>query len=414
MSTFPESRASLSTSPLLREAREFLWAHDPWVLERQMELTSIPAPPFQEGARGQRMLENLRDLGMSDAARDEVGNVTALFPSGGKAREGPEARPLILSAHLDTVFPPGTDVTPRQEEDRILAPGIADDGRGLAALLALVRVVRELRPTLPFPLLFVATVGEEGVGDLRGVRHLFRHGGPGREARGFISLDGVGLDKVIHRGVGSLRYRLRLEGSGGHSWADWGAANPIHVLARIVTHAQAMTLPTAPRTTLTVARWGGGKSVNALPQEAWAEVDLRSEGEEELEGLGEELLSLVRREAADHGDDLHLEVEALGHRPAGRTPPEADLVRVAREATLRLGVEPVLASSSTDANVPMALGIAAITLGAGGEAGGIHTLDEWYRNRKGPEGILRALLTVLLLAETTEETTPAPPSGPPR
>jgi acetylornithine deacetylase/succinyl-diaminopimelate desuccinylase-like protein len=369
---------------------------DPWVLEVQKELTAIPAPSFEEGPRGERMAELFREVGLRAVRADEVGNVLA---------EGPEAptSPFVISAHLDTVFPPGTDVTPRTVDALIRAPGIADDGRGLAALLALARVLSSVELPLPFPVLFVATVGEEGIGNLRGVRHLFRNGGPGSDARGFISLDGVGLDRIITRGVGSTRLRVTLRGPGGHSWTDWGLPNPIHTLGRIVTDLEELPIPSTPRTTATVARWGGGRSINAIPQEAWVEVDLRSEGSEALERLEEafsrrcqEAVSRTRVPEGESGDVLKLEITELGRRPAGTTPPESPLVRRAIQATRACGVEPQLASSSTDANVPMALGIPAITLGAGGKAGGIHTLDEWYSNSKGPEGILRALYTLLL------------------
>ena len=245
----------------------------------------------------------------------------------------------------------------------------------------------------------MATVGEEGAGDLRGVRHLFREGGPGRRARGFISLDGVGLDQVIHRGVGSTRLRLRLTGPGGHSWTDWGTPNPIHALGRIVGEVETLPLPSRPRTTATVARVGGGKSINAIPEEAWLEVDLRSEGREELHRLEEAFLTRCHREwtGKEKGasSPLGLDVEEMGRRPAGATDPREPLVRSALAATRELGVEARLTASSTDANLPMSLGIPAVTLGAGGRAGGIHTLNEWYSNEEGPEGILRALLTLL-------------------
>jgi len=344
------------------------------------------------------MAELFKEVGLAGVRVDGVGNVLAEFP-------GALGAPLIVSAHLDTVFPAGTDVVPRVANEIILAPGIADDGRGLAALLAMARVLSELRPPFTFPLLFVATVGEEGIGNLRGVRHLFREDGPGAAARGFISLDGVGLDRIINRGVGSARMRITLRGPGGHSWTDWGLPNPIHALGRIVTALEEIPLPPAPRTTATVARWGGGRSINAIPQDAWVEVDLRSEGEAELRRLEEALLARCRKEGSngpeesrDSPRDLEMEWTDLGRRPPGVTPPDSPLVKAAVRATEAVGAEPVLAASSTDANVPMSLGIPAITLGAGGKAGGIHTLDEWYANWKGPEGILRALYTLLFLS----------------
>ncbi|MGW8265935.1 MAG: M20/M25/M40 family metallo-hydrolase, partial [Longimicrobiales bacterium] len=257
--------------PGLKEARALLRELDPWVLRTQMELTAIPAPSFGEGPRGERIAELFRDMGLGNVRMDEVGNVLAELTGDNRGN------PFILSAHLDTIFPPGTDVTPRVSDALIRAPGIADDGRGLAALLASGRVLSRTPLRHPSPLLFVATVGEEGVGNLRGVRHLFRNGGVGAKARGFISLDGVGLERIITRGVGSTRLHVELRGPGGHSWTDWGLPNPIHTLGRIVTGLEDLPLPSAPKTTATVARWAGGKSINSIPQEAWLEVDLRED-----------------------------------------------------------------------------------------------------------------------------------------
>jgi acetylornithine deacetylase/succinyl-diaminopimelate desuccinylase-like protein len=379
-------------------------------LERQIEITSIPAPSFKEEARGKRMAELFREVGLQDVVIDEVGNVLGWYPgrwcSNRQKRAGAapaEHPPLIISAHLDTVFPEGTDVTPKREEGRIRAPGISDDGRGLAALLALARVMVDVTLTLPQPLLFVATVGEEGPGNLRGVRHLLAHRSGKIQGCGFVSLDGVGMDRIIHRGVGSTRLRLSLRGPGGHSWTDFGRPNPIHHLGRMVSRAGSLPLPPKPRSSLTVARWGGGTSINSIPQEAWVEVDLRSEGAAELKSLEEDLHRVCAEElenaseAPEGSGRLQLEVQEIGRRPAGYTDLSEPIVRAAVEATRLLGEKPRLVASSTDANLPMSLGIPAITMGAGGSGGGIHTLEEWYDNQKGPEGILRALLTVLLL-----------------
>lgn len=397
--------------PRVRKARRALLEQDGWIVDRQMELTAIPAPPFGEALRAERMADLFREVGLTRVAQDEEGNVLAAGPGSqgsdpsmawkpdGRGPEGSEGL-IVVSAHLDTVFPPETDVTPRRVDGRILAPGIADDGRGLAALLALAWASVHLPlPPLP-PLLFVATVGEEGAGDLRGARHLFREGGPGRSARGFLSLDGVGLDRIISVGVGSTRLRVRVAGPGGHSWTDWGIQNPIHTLGRIISAVDALSLPSDPRTTLTVARVGGGKSINAIPEEGWMEVDIRSRDQEELGRLEERFRGICRREEqrdADAGRKATMEIRELGRRPAGATAEDDPLVQAALKASQELGVAASLTASSTDANLPMSLAIPAITLGAGGRAGGIHTLQEWYSNEEGPEGILRALLTLLHL-----------------
>lgn len=397
---------SYLSRPGVKEAWAFLQAIDGWVLELQMELTAIPAPPLGEGPRGERMAHLFREVGLQDVRKDGVGNVLGEIWAEKDLESDTVSKeePLIVSAHLDTVFPPGTDVTPKWVGDRIKAPGISDDGRGLAALLALARVLMAVHLPLPFPLRFVATVGEEGTGNLRGVRHLFSGADGGGRPRGFISLDGAGLDRIINRGVGSTRLRITLRGSGGHSWTDFGRPNPIHALGRIVARAQALALSPDPKTTMTVARWGGGTSINSLPQEAWVEVDLRSEAGSELEALERDLVRVCGEEVGGSADpkrnpnELCMDVQEIGRRPAGSTETSEPLVRAALEATRILGEEPNLISSSTDANIPMSLGIPAITLGAGGAGGGIHTPEEWYHNREGPEGILRALLTLLLLS----------------
>lgn len=395
---------SLLQDPRVLRARDFLREQDDWILELQKELTGIPAPPYGEGPRGQRMKVLFREVGLQEVARDKAGNI--LGSTSGASRAAPR---LLVSAHLDTVFPEGTDVTPSVDGDRIYAPGIADDGRGLAVLLALARLATSLPPPSLPPLLFVATVGEEGAGNLRGVRHLFREDGPGRKVGGFISLDGVGLDRVINEGVGSTRLRVTLKGPGGHSWTDWDLPNPIHFLGKILAAMDTLPLPSRPRTTATVARCGGGKSINAIPQEAWMEVDLRSQGSGELERVEEALLSACRRILGGDGREseagLSLELEELGRRPAGSTDSGEPLVQAALAATRSLGVEPKLVASSTDANIPMSMGIPAITLGAGGRAGGIHTLNEWYSNEEGPEGAFRALLTLLVWGEVADQPT---------
>ena len=390
----------------LSEAAGFLRSHDSWVVDRQMELTAIPAPPFEEGPRGVRFAELFREVGLQRISTDEVGNVLGWYPAvpphpdSNGSPDTPEP-PLVVSAHLDTVFPPGTDVQPRISDGRIIAPGISDDGRGLAATLALARVFVELKPTVANPVLFVGTVGEEGPGDLRGVRHLVGAAPAILDTLGFISLDGVGMDRIITRGVGSTRFRLTLQGSGGHSWTDFGRANPIHALGAVVSRAQDLAISSEPRTTLTVARWGGGNSINAIPEDAWVEMDLRSEDGEKLEALEASVLAILEEEAGrpKASGILNLSVEYIGRRPAGRTPEDHPLVLAAKRATTMLGCEARSMASSTDANYPMSLGIPSITLGAGGRAGGIHTLAEWYENTLGPEGILRALLTALLFLE---------------
>jgi acetylornithine deacetylase/succinyl-diaminopimelate desuccinylase-like protein len=371
-------------------------ADDARTLEQQLLLASTPAPPFQEEERGRVLSRLLSEAGAGVPRVDEVGNIIArLGPAG--------PRPLVVSAHLDTVFPALQEIAFRQEGERWVGPGICDDARGLAVLVAFARALVRLDPLPDIPVLLVGTVGEEGVGNLRGVRHLFGAGGEGESAQGFISLDGAGINRIIASGVGSRRFRATVMGPGGHSWVDWGRVNPIHLLGRAIAGFDELTLP--PGTTLNVGRVEGGTSVNAIPARAWMEYETRSESEEhlaEVENAMVGVLESVVKEGsrgARLGEDAVLEVDPIGDRPAGTTSPDRPLVRAAVEATRALVNQAELAASSTDANLPMALGIPAITLGAGGEAGEAHTTREWYRNEKGPEGVLRALFTVLALEQ---------------
>jgi len=390
--------ARLADSEAFGAALARLRDDDERTLADQIELTGIPAPPFGEGARGRRYAELLADACAAPAWTDEVGNF--------RCRTGPEAEgaPIVVAAHLDTVFPEGTPITVARDGDRITGPGIGDDGRGLAAVLALARVLVGGGLRLRRPVLWVGTVGEEGAGDLRGVRHLFRDGGPGDGAAAFVSLDGAGTTRIVTRGVGSKRYRLGFEGPGGHSWSDWGVVNPLHALTRLAAALTRLTLP--PGSTLSLGRMAGGISVNAIPERAWMEVDVRSGRDpvlEELEGVVREAmeheLTEANRERRPGTPQLLATWERFGSRPAGTTPEDAPLVVAMRAATEHLFGTSELDASSTDANVPMSRGIPAVTVGAGGDAGLAHTTEEWYRNTQGPEGIARVLLGLVLLDE---------------
>lgn len=378
----------------VERARTLIYRDDARTLADQCALTEIAAPPFGEDARSRRMAELMEQAGLERVERDGLGNVVGWWGP-------PSLPPVIVSAHLDTIFPEGTDVRVRQEGDRLIGPGISDDGRGLAALLALARALAQVELALRRPILFAATVGEEGEGDLRGVRHLFRPGGAARGATSFVSLDGAGLSRIVTGGLGSRRFRLTVRGPGGHSWVDWGTPNPIHALGRAVAAFTQLALAQEPRTTLSVGRWAGGTSVNSIPQDAWVELEVRSQSIAELDRLDARIRRSAQEAMADVNQSANgrgraeLAVDVIGDRPAGATHPDQLLVRAAVAATRAVGGAPELAVSSTDANIPMSLGIPAITMGAGGEAGLAHTTDEWYRNEGGPEGILRALLTVM-------------------
>ena len=397
---------ALLTHPGVDAARAYIHETDDQTIADMVTAVQIPAPPFGEQERGAWMRERFRALGLADVVRDEIGNVLARLPAGSAAKGGDGAAahvaPVVVAAHLDTVFPAETLIRLRHEQGRIHAPGISDNCRGLATLLTLARALLRtgIRPAAP--IVFVANVGEEGVGDLRGVKHMLREGSPWREMQAFVSVDGTGVRRIVTRGVGSRRLRLTVEGPGGHSWADWGAPNPINALGLGIAELARLTPPRQPRTVLTVGRMAGGTSVNAIPDSAWLEIDLRSEAGAPLQELESQVRRFFTQGTAEANarrrrgtPALSLFIDLIGDRPTGETAPGSILVRAARTATRAIDETPELVSSSTDANAPMALGIPAIAMGAGGEAGGTHTVEEWYSNDKGPEGIERVMLTIL-------------------
>jgi tripeptide aminopeptidase len=353
-------------------------------------VTGIAAPSGAEAERGRWLAERMRELGL-EPATDEVGNVVAVAP--GSAAGTPR---VVVAAHLDTVFAADTDLTERVDNGRIHAPGISDNARGLAGMIALARGLAAAGWPTVAPVAFVATVGEEGAGDLRGAKHYMAANG--EDTRVFVALDGAGTARIIHAGVGSRRLRATFTGPGGHSWSDWGRPNAVHAAGRAIAGVAALPLPSEPRTVLTVARMGGGTSINAIPAAAWIEIDMRSEQREPLMALEQEVRTVLQQAAAENSADsaaVTCDIVVIGDRPAGETAAGHPLVRLAEDATRSVGETAELTSSSTDANVAMAAGVPAIAIGAGGQAGGIHTLDEWYANDDGVRGIERALIVVL-------------------
>ncbi|MDH3271389.1 MAG: M20/M25/M40 family metallo-hydrolase [Gemmatimonadota bacterium] len=381
--------AELSGRADVAAAVDYLHREDESTLATQIALSEIPAPPFQEARRAERLAELLDTTCAGRVERDATGNVI------GRRSGVVDAPPMVVAAHLDTVFPGDVDVRVTRDGPVLRGPGISDDARGLAALVALSRALDAGDVRTRSPLLFVGTVGEEGPGDLRGVKQLFAENGHARAAGAFVSLDGAGLERIVAEGLGSRRYRITLDGPGGHSWVDFGTPNPAHALVALGSRLSGLPLGTEPKTTLTIARVGGGKSINAIPQSAWMEIDLRGAKAAALASLVREVERAVGVER-ERQPDLNIRMEMIGDRPGGATDPDCDLVRAAVAATLKVAKEPRMALSSTDANIPMTLGIPAITIGCGGEAGKAHTTDEWYRNTDGPAGIERALYTLLL------------------
>ena len=380
--------------------RAFGWLHlNELHLRRwQLQFLAIPAPPFGEGARAQWFCDRFAELGLSRAHLDAEGNAVALLAGETGA---PEEGAVLLSAHLDTVFPAGTDCLPREDSDRIHGPGACDNGAGLAALLGLAAALQRagLRPTCP--VLFAANVGEEGEGDLRGMRHLFASPPFGAEIVAAIALEGAGNALVVDRALGSRRLRATVTGPGGHSWADASRPNPILALSAALLAVARLPLPKQPRTTLSVGRMQGGTSVNSIPSSATAYLDLRSTSELTLDRL--ELAVLTRLaaeievEAGDRTETerLQLSVERTGHRASGSLPQNSSLMRSLRAVDRHLGIATEPRIGSTDANLPLSLGVPALAIGAGGVGGGLHTLGEWY-DPTGRELALRRILLLLL------------------
>lgn len=394
----------LLDSRRVREALRFFESRAAEITDEQTAICSIPAPPFGEEERALYLCEKFRELGLKEAHLDEEGNCLALRP-------GRSLSPLVvISAHLDTVFPAGTDFTVRRQQHRLLAPGIADDGCGLAALIALARVLEATGVETEGSLLFVGTVGEEGEGNLRGARHLLTRGKWAGRIDAFISFDGPGVERITHAALGSHRYRVRLKGPGGHSWGDYGVVNPVHALGRAVARLASYPAPSNPRTTFNVGRIEGGEGVNVIPREAIMDVDLRSTAMDELHRLDAFFRRAVRESvddenAARRSNDapLELELKLIGERPSGETPATAFIVRLSEEATRSVGYRPRLDRSSTDSNIAISLGVPAVTLGTGGSSGNSHTLQEWFDPRGRDIGLKRALLVTLGLVRLHEE-----------
>lgn len=386
----------IAANARVRRAVAFIERTDKQALAELIALTQIPAPPFKEAERARRYAELLRAAGADSVAIDEVGNVVALRR--GLRRD----RTVALAGHIDTVFPEGTDVRVRQHGDTLFAPGVADNTRGLIVLLQVLRSLVQAGVRTDADILVIGTVGEEGLGDLRGAKHLFRNGA--RRIDTFIAVDGASDETITSGGIGSKRYRVTFAGPGGHSWGAFGTANPIHGLARAIhlfDDAAARLTASGPATSYNIGRIGGGTSVNAIPTQAWAEVDLRSADPARLESLDSifhvSMVTALNDENAlrTTGPELTLEARLVGERPSGLTPPTIPIVQRAIAATRLLGLAPHLDESSTDANAAITRGVPAITLGRGGRAGNPHSPDEWWINANGTRGIRRILYTLI-------------------
>lgn len=390
------------TNPKFQTAQEFIAKdHDRFVREI-IQITEIEAPPFKEEKRARAFVEMMRQSGLSNVEIDNEGNVIGL-------RRGNSGGPLVaIAAHLDTVFPEGTNVKVRREGTRLYAPGIGDDARAVAVLLVMIRAIDAAKIQTDSDILFIGNVGEEGPGDLRGMKYLFQKGPYKDRIRMFISLDPFGPgNHVTVAGVGSKRFKVSFRGPGGHSFGSFGLVNPAYALGNAITKLSNMQVPSKPRTTFNVGVIGGGTSVNSIPFESWMEVDIRSETKEELDKAVETFTRLMTEAVAEENRNrgtsqgrIDVDVKVIGDRPFGQIPTSAPIVQTASAVIQAFGMSPVYGLSSTDANIPMSMGIPSITLESGGTGGRNHTLDEWIDVEKtaSVKGINIALGTLLALA----------------
>ena len=388
--------AALRVEPRVQAAMAHIVAIEPQSQRDLIELTEIPAPPFEEGARAQRFAEMLRAAGLSDVTIDNVGNAVGRRPG----RDG--SRTIGYSAHLDTVFPAATDVTVRFDGEKMYAPGIGDNSRGLVAVLGVLRAIQHAGIETEADLLFIGNVGEEGLGDLRGVKHLFRDGATKIDT--LIVVDGGESGRVIYGGVGSHRYRVTFNGPGGHSWSAFGLANPHHALGRAIRifdeNAPSVT-SVGEKTSYNVGRIGGGTSVNSIPAESWMEVDIRSGSQARLDDIDAVLQAAVEQALLEEnaarldGLELTVDVERVGTRPAAKGDARSPVVQRALAAISAFGIEPYLDISSTDANLPISKGLPAVTMSRGGVSGNTHSPDEWWQNVDGHVGMQIGLITLL-------------------
>jgi tripeptide aminopeptidase len=393
----------IAAQSAVRAAYTWLRAQEPQFTAWQLEMARIAAPPFGEGPRGEWVRDRFLELELQDVNTDDAGNVIGRLPGAG-------TRHVALSAHIDTVFPAGTPLNVRQQGTRLYGPGVSDNGAGVTALLAVAAAIRACKIPHALPILFIGNVGEEGEGDLRGMRHIFSDGRQDAILCNVV-LDGAGSDTIVAEALGSRRFEVIVRGPGGHSWSDFGAPNPILVLARAIQTFAQSPIPSAPKTTFNVGVIRGGTSVNSIPESASMRVDIRSTSMAEMErleaalrlalerALEEEIRALDKRMPGQRrSPGIGCEVVPIGNRPAGELGPNARILQVIRAVDAQLGNAAQIHRASTDANVPLSLGREAIAIGGGGSGGGAHTLQEWFDCNGRDLGLKRILLTTLALA----------------
>lgn len=391
-----------------RVHRAFRWLHlqEQQMLRWQAELVKVPAPPFGEQPRAEWLCERFRELGLDEVYLDSIGNTVALRRSAG--RSDTDGQRVLLSAHIDTVFPADTPIEWKLEGTRLEAPGACDNGAGVVCMLAMAAALAHGGIEHSCDVVFAGNVGEEGEGDLRGMRHLYESAGFRESIAAHIVLDGAGHEVAITHALGSRRYLVTVHGPGGHSWTDAGRPNPIVALSRAIARLSELDLAVGPRTTLNVGTMDGGTAINAIPEQASARFDFRSVDPEQLIRLEVELYRAVEDAVMAANRDagsvsareggLSFSIEKVGSRPAGQLAEDSPLYETLRAVDRHLNIRTEPRIASTDANIPLSLGVPAISVGAGGEGGGIHTRAEWYDARGRELGLRRVLLLLLALA----------------
>ncbi len=386
--------------------RAFEWfrLHEKELREQQMELTAIPAPPFGEQRRAEWLRDRFRAIGLRDVEIDKVGNVVGIR-GGTRGAGASAAKAIAITAHIDTVFPAGTDIQVSQDRDKLYGPGISDNATGVIAMMALVGALSHAQLQHDFDLVFIGNVGEEGEGDLRGMRHIFNQEKWRQRIAYTLVLDGTGTDSIVTEALGSRRFEVTVKGPGGHSWSDFGAPNPIVALARAIADFSQVSVPVSPKTTFNIGTISGGTSVNSIPESANVRVDLRSTSIEELGKLEKALQDAVSGEVAATNSStegsrqkITAITKKIGDRPAAELPSKAHLLQVVRAVDSHLGISSHMRRASTDANIPLSLGMEAISIGAGGQGGGAHTVHEWFDPAGRDLALKRILLIVLALA----------------
>jgi acetylornithine deacetylase/succinyl-diaminopimelate desuccinylase-like protein len=395
--------AQLAADRRVHQAFQWLHLQEQQILSWQTRLVAVPSPPFGERARAEWLCERFREHGLADVGLDGIGNAIGVLKA-----EQPSEECVFLSAHIDTVFPAGMAIEPRIEGTRLYAPGACDNGAGVVGLLALAAAFRQAGICPECDIYFAGNVGEEGEGDLRGIRCIYEHAEWRDRIRAHIVLDGAGHEVVVTDALGSQRYLVTLRGPGGHSWTDAGKPNPIVALSQAIAQLAELDLAGVPRTTFNVGTIEGGTAINAIPEQASARFDFRSTDPEQLIRLEVELHRAVEDAviAANRNfsngnkrkQALEFSIENIGSRPAGRLAHDTPLFEVLRAVDRHLSIRTEPRIASTDANIPLALGVSAVSLGAGGEGGGIHTRGEWYDARGRELGLRRVLLLLLAMA----------------